>query len=99
MRPDRAVLIGIRIVGGVIGRTNTIKYAFPGDSGGTVRVDVSSDGEFLHIVVSDDGVGCPDGVEGLGSKLIRMFAKRMDGEVTRDPGETGCRVKVSVKLD
>jgi two-component sensor histidine kinase len=79
--------------------TNAIKYAFPGDSGGTVRVDVSSDGEFLHIVVSDDGVGCPDGVEGLGSKLIRMFAKRMDGEVTREPGETGCRVKVSVKLD
>ncbi|CDX55586.1 putative Sensor protein [Mesorhizobium plurifarium] len=79
--------------------TNAIKYAFPGDEGGTVRVDVSSEGEFLHIVVSDDGVGCPDGVEGLGSKLIRMFAKRMDGEVTREPGEPGCRVKVSVKLD
>jgi len=43
--------------------TNALKYAFVGRSGGRIRVVCEVDGGRISVVVSDDGVGLPEGQE------------------------------------
>lgn len=43
--------------------TNAIKYAFEGRDGGTITLQSVSDGNSCRVVVADDGVGFPEGVE------------------------------------
>jgi two-component system, sensor histidine kinase PdtaS len=62
-----AVSIGL-IVNELV--TNAIKYAFPDDRGGTVKVSLSQTGGGVELVVEDDGVGCPpEPSQGMGSRL------------------------------
>jgi FixJ family two-component response regulator/two-component sensor histidine kinase len=43
--------------------TNALKYAFAGRDGGTITVQSLSEAEGCRVVIADDGVGLPDGVE------------------------------------
>jgi PAS domain S-box-containing protein len=43
--------------------TNALKYAFTGRDGGTITVRSLADGDGCRVVVADDGVGLPDGVQ------------------------------------
>jgi PAS domain S-box-containing protein len=80
--------------------TNALKHAFVGRDGGTITLHSLSDGNGCRIIVADDGVGLPEGVEwpkrGKLSALIvqslRENAKaRLDVEST--PGK-GMRVTI-----
>jgi len=75
--------------------TNSLKYAYPQDRGGTIAVEVSHHADRLAVQVSDDGVGCPSGATpGLGSKLVVLLAKQLGGVVTNEAMDRGCRVRV-----
>ena len=43
--------------------TNALKHAFVGRDGGTITLHSLSDGTGCRILIADDGVGLPDGVE------------------------------------
>ena len=91
-----AVSIGL-IVNELV--TNAIKYAFPDDRGGTVKVSLSQTGGGVELVVEDDGVGCPpEPSQGMGSRLVRLLAAQMQGDLSRDPRHAGCRTVVRLPV-
>jgi two-component sensor histidine kinase len=97
---ERAVAVGLIINEAV---TNALKYAFPNDARGTVRVSFRRhSGEFI-LQVTDDGVGYAPGREpqsggtgGMGSKLIRSMAQQLNGRLVTQPdhGAPGTTVQV-----
>jgi PAS domain S-box-containing protein len=74
--------------------TNSLKHAFPDGRSGCVEVLVrSSDQRRLELVVQDDGVGLPSGLEPgqtskLGLDLVYTFADQLEAtvDVRRSPG-------------
>ncbi|MGJ4943323.1 sensor histidine kinase [Bradyrhizobium sp. HKCCYLS1011] len=92
-----AVSIGL-IVNELV--TNAFKYAFPQDRGGTVKVTLSRHTTGLELVVEDDGVGCPpEPSQGMGSRLVRLLAAQMQGELRRDADHAGCKTIVSLPIE
>jgi two-component sensor histidine kinase/HAMP domain-containing protein len=83
---DLAVPVGLLINELV---TNSLKYAFPGGRGGCVTVKmkrVRGDHRRLRLLVSDDGVGLPSGLDWratrtLGMQLIVSLAEQIGGQV------------------
>ena len=91
-----AVSIGL-IVNELV--TNAFKYAFPEQRGGTVRVSLIKQSEGIELVIEDDGVGCPPSPsQGMGSRLVRLLAAQMEGKLTRDNTEVGCKTTVSLPV-
>src|ERR1700720_408224 len=43
--------------------TNALKHAFVGRDGGTITLHSLSDGNGCRVIVADDGVGLPEGIE------------------------------------
>jgi two-component sensor histidine kinase len=94
VRADLAVTVGL-IVNELV--TNSLKYAFPSERGGTVDVGVRAEFGRLVVEVRDDGVGCDDLEKaGLGSKLVKLLAKQLGGKVERETGSPGYVVRVSL---
>jgi two-component sensor histidine kinase len=85
---ERGVQLGL-VVNETV--TNALKYAFPGDTAGTIRVEFRRDASTFELVVTDDGVGIPPGAEilanlrggGLGSRLLRGLAAQLKGSFER----------------
>ena len=47
--------------------------------------------------MEDDGKGCPEDAQaGVGSQLIRLLVAQLEGEVTRQLKQKGCRVEVFI---
>jgi two-component sensor histidine kinase len=81
---DTAVPMGL-IINELV--SNSLKYAFPGNKKGEIRVSLTrdQDGTFC-LKVADDGVGLPDDVEmgksgSLGMLLVKGFAEGLSGAV------------------
>jgi two-component sensor histidine kinase len=86
---DRAVAAGL-IVNELV--TNSIKYAFDEESGGTIRVSFTTGPEIGegHLTVEDNGRGMgPPRKGGLGLKLIDAFVNQLDGRIEQEPVEKG----------
>jgi len=73
--------------------TNSLKHAFIGRDGGTITLHGLVDGKGCRVVVADDGIGLPDGVEwpvtGKLANLIVQSLRENAGariEVTSEPG-------------
>jgi two-component system, sensor histidine kinase PdtaS len=75
--------------------TNAVKYAFPNDRDGTVRLAFQRRGDEFCLSVEDDGVGLPpaasdrDGNPGTGQRLVRALSLQLRGHLertARDPG-------------
>jgi len=88
---DTAIPCGL-IVNELI--TNSIKYAFPDQRRGVIRVELSQAGEDRYrLMVSDDGVGIPPAGSGkgrqttLGMRLIKTFAEQLGIESGFTNGE------------
>jgi PAS domain S-box-containing protein len=72
---------------------NALKHAFPDNRCGEVTVGMEHDpvsGE-VSLLVSDDGVGLPEGLEwrqarSLGLRLVQMLAGQLQGTVDTGPG-------------
>ena len=85
---DRAIPIGL-IVNELV--TNAVKYAFPGETKGTVLVTLKRVPGALRLTVADDGQGLdPQRADsGLGGRLVEGFAEQLGGEVERETGNKG----------
>jgi chemotaxis protein methyltransferase CheR len=90
---DRAIPIGL-IVNELV--TNAIKYAFPGESSGTVKVALKRAPGELRLTVADDGKGIdPRRTDsGLGGRLVEGFAQQLGGRVERGSDTEGTAVHV-----
>jgi two-component sensor histidine kinase len=80
--------------------TNTLKHAFIGRDGGAITLESVSDGNGCRIIIADDGVGLPAGVEWpkrgkLSSLIVQSLRENAKAkvEVESAPGQ-GMRVKI-----
>jgi two-component system, sensor histidine kinase PdtaS len=85
--------------------TNAVKYAFPGDRDGTIRVTFARLGADFRFGVEDDGIGLPpmqaegDGNPGTGQRLVRALALQLRGRFEFTPSEAGTRFTVLFPAD
>ena len=80
--------------------TNSLKHAFVGREGGTVRISLKAvpagENEELQLVVSDDGRGLSKGADTratLGLEIVRGLVKQIAGRLLFQ-GERGVRAEV-----
>jgi PAS domain S-box-containing protein len=69
--------------------TNALKHAFPPGFGGAIRVELAGTGDWIELVVSDDGIGLPEGFDpelsgGLGLDIVRMMSAQLGGVLSFD---------------
>jgi PAS domain S-box-containing protein len=73
--------------------SNSLKYAFPGERCGEIVVRLRTEGDVgVVLLVKDDGVGLPPGLdfentESLGLQLVTMLVRQIRGEI--EPGNEG----------
>jgi len=97
---DRAVSVGM-IVTELL--TNAIKYAYPGDADGEIRVELKrlSDEDAI-IIVEDDGQGFdPQGPvrgTGLGSRIVASMAKTIGSGIRYVPRAIGTRAEIPLDI-
>lgn len=98
---DKAIPCGL-ILNELI--TNALKHAFRDGRVGTIRVELDKlDGGRLRLVVRDDGIGLPPGLDvrtsgSLGLQLVRMLTEQIGGDLeVRTDGGTSFGVKVPVE--
>jgi two-component sensor histidine kinase len=91
--PERAIPVGL-IVNELV--TNAYKHAFAGGRKGAVAVSLRR-AEALRLTVQDNGHGCPDnpGPRGVGSQLVELLVRQLNGNMQRTSAEPGCRVSVN----
>ena len=82
--------------------TNSLKYGFPDARSGNVTVSVNktSEGEYC-LIVSDDGVGIPAGIDitkskSLGLRLVTMLSSQLNGELSIT-NQNGTRTELRFK--
>lgn len=87
---NRAIPCGL-IVNEIL--TNAIKYAFPGNSVGEIRIGMKVENDKIALTIGDNGIGIPKDlnmtkVKSLGMKLIQVLTDQIDGDMTieRDRG-------------
>jgi len=91
MPAQEAITVGL-IVNELV--TNALKYAFPGERAGAIRIHLVGI-ERLELIVEDNGIGCADTKPGSGSKLARLLAGQLDADIAWESAEPGCRVRIS----
>ena len=80
--------------------TNAYKHAFDGRPG-VIEVqllDTPDDGLLLRVADNGLGMQATDNVHGLGMKLIRSFAARLDGELAFAPPVSGTGTVVTLSI-
>jgi two-component sensor histidine kinase len=97
---DRAVSVGM-IVTELL--TNAIKYAYPGDSEGEIRVELKRlNEEDAILIVEDDGQGFdqhgPVRGTGLGSRIVASMAKTIGSGIRYVPRESGTRAEIPLEI-
>ncbi|MEM7162609.1 MAG: histidine kinase dimerization/phosphoacceptor domain -containing protein [Bacteroidota bacterium] len=80
---DQAIPCGL-IVNELV--SNALKYAFPGEEKGTIRLKIREKNSVVSMEISDDGIGLPKGFEinksdSLGLQLVSTLTKQLDGEI------------------
>jgi two-component sensor histidine kinase len=92
MELRKAVPIGL-IINELV--TNALKYAFPDQTPGTVRVSFAKRESRYTLEVADDGIGMSRNAPmGTGRKLVKMLVGQLAGELTIDATMSGTRVLI-----
>ncbi|MDH3246960.1 MAG: tetratricopeptide repeat protein, partial [Saprospiraceae bacterium] len=84
---DTAVPIGL-IVNELL--TNAMKYAFPNEVRGAVKISLRKEKDSINLLVSDNGVGKSqnsNGPTGFGTQLIELLTRQLDGRMVEENGE------------
>ena len=102
MSADKAVPLGLLINELV---TNAVKHAYP-DGSGEIHVSGELRGEYLHVEISDQGIGLPEDFDidqpraSLGFKVIKSLLGQLDGRITVSSNEPkGVVIQLDVSLD
>jgi two-component sensor histidine kinase len=72
--------------------SNCLKHAFPGGRGGEIQIELPADDDGqCTLVVSDNGVGCPEDLDfrdtgSLGLQLVNMLVEQLEGTIELDRG-------------
>jgi PAS domain S-box-containing protein len=71
--------------------SNSMKHAFAGRQGGTIRIEAAPLGSGIRLAFSDDGVGMPakpvsEGNEGFGLQLVKSIVDQYRGTLTIQGG-------------
>jgi PAS domain S-box-containing protein len=82
--------------------TNSLKYAYPYESGGNIMVALSKDGGKVTLIVEDNGAGFPsdfkeDKNRSMGLRLVKMLTEQIGGELDIN-SRAGAKVSVSFML-
>lgn len=98
LRTERAVPLGL-ILNELI--TNVLKYAYPGDARGELRITLANDSGSIRLRVEDDGVGLPAGfspstTDSMGTQLVVMLSQQIGAQVTYSGSEGGRGTRVSI---
>jgi PAS domain S-box-containing protein len=69
--------------------SNTLKYAFEGRDSGNVNISLRFDGDWLVMVIADDGVGMDESfnikkTESLGLQLVDSLIEQLNGQLEFD---------------
>ena len=93
---DKAIPLGL-IVNELV--SNSLKYAFPDDRNGRIRIELSArEGESFDLSVADDGVGFPEDIDHqdpstLGLRLIHTLVAQLKARIELDrSGGTAFRI-------
>jgi two-component sensor histidine kinase len=78
--------------------SNALKYAFPEDRKGLLKVSLLNKKNSLLLSVSDNGIGISSEAEraGFGTKLIQSFTRKLEGEL-HISSENGTNVEILIK--
>jgi two-component sensor histidine kinase len=99
---ERAVAVGL-VINELL--TNALKYAFPEDRSGTVKVRFMRQEDGFCLEVIDNGIGVADDREpdgsGLGQRLIHSMVTQLQGsvEIAPDSGAPGTNATVRFPAD
>lgn len=98
----RAVPLGL-ILNELI--TNVLKYAYPSDATGELRITLANDAGSIRLSVADDGVGLPEGfspaaTDSMGTQLVIMLSQQIGAKVAyaRPEGGSGTLVTLDFAL-
>ena len=95
---SRSVTLGL-IINELV--QNALKYAFPGDRPGQVRVTFQRDGETYRLRVADDGIGFDATAatrgSGHGRRLITAMVQQLSGTLAID-SSSGTRFEISFPI-
>ncbi|HWE45703.1 MAG TPA: CHASE3 domain-containing protein [Caulobacteraceae bacterium] len=96
---DRAVSLGVILAELV---TNAVKYAYPPDCGGEIRVRLLAPGDRRGVlIVEDDGQGMGEGPAkgtGLGKRIIEAMAANLSARMEYDDKNPGVRARLAFQL-
>ncbi|MDP3035716.1 MAG: PAS domain S-box protein [Methanobacteriaceae archaeon] len=95
---DTAIPLGL-IINELV--TNSVKYAFPEESKGKIKIILKLKDENYFLTVMDNGVGIPDNIkpektETLGLQLIISLINQLDGTMELDRSH-GTKYKINFK--
>lgn len=82
--------------------TNSMKHAFP-DGKGTVTIKAYKLGDFINLIIEDDGIGFPEGFKpeeskSIGMILIYALTRQLDGEI-KIKGEKGVKIELKFPIE
>ncbi|MDC0313587.1 PAS domain S-box protein [Flavobacteriales bacterium] len=80
---DQAIPCGL-IINELV--TNSIKYAFPLNRKGKIRIELTKKGNKIYLKVEDNGIGLPDNLDventdTLGLQLVYILVSQLDGDI------------------
>jgi len=82
--------------------TNAVKYAFPGERGGTIRVGLEVAVDIVRVEVSDDGIGIdpdlPERSTSMGMSLIKLLVEKELGGSLHVDARSGTSVSIEFRL-
>jgi len=84
--------------------SNALKYAFPDEQMGVVRISLSTNEDNVELKVEDNGVGfpanfAPDAARSIGFSLINAFTQKLGGSLQLANAETGARTSLIFPLN
>jgi two-component sensor histidine kinase len=90
---DQAIAVGV-IVNELV--LNAMKYAYPDGVMGSIRVVFKREGNRAVLSVEDDGVGYDvDSVGGLGGRIVKAMATKLEGTVKQEAKAKGTCITVT----
>ncbi|NML15645.1 PAS domain S-box protein [Azohydromonas caseinilytica] len=100
LAPDLAVPLSLAVSELI---TNAVKYAFPDDRAGTLRLRLAREAGQLEVLVADDGVGLPPGFDpatstGLGMRIVQALLGQLQGRLERPVTPHGTAFRILVPL-